>query len=386
MKTVLFSGPAITRSGYGEHSRQLARWLLSRSDVDVSFVLTPWGDTPWLLNPDDHNGLIGKIMAKSSTPPSQPDVSIQLKLPNEWDPKLAKFNVGVTAAVETDRCNPEWVKACNAMDMVIVPSAHAKASLTNTGEVTKPLIIVPEAFADACLNADIDASRLPDLETPFNFLVFGQLTGNNPQNDRKNIFYTIKWLNEAFKDDKDVGVVLKTNAGRHTLIDRSVTKNMLMQVINETRKGKGPKFYLVHGDMTEAEVAALYRHPKIKALVAPTRGEGFGLPILEAAVSGLPVIATNWSGHLDFMNMGKFISIFYQLQPVHESRIDNQIFMKGARWAEPSEEDFKKRITKFKDSPTVPRQWAAELAQKLTTTHSFQAICSAYDDALKGIV
>ncbi len=384
MKTVVFSGPALTRSGYGEHSRQVARWLLKKKDIDVRFVLTPWGDTPWLLNQDDHGGLVGEIMRRATPVGSQADVSFQLKLPNEWDAKMAKFNVGITAAVETDKCHPEWITACNTMDMVIVPSEHAKANLTNTGAITKPLIVVPEAYADAC--ADPDVPSLPDFDTPFNFLVFGQITGNNPHNDRKNTFFTVKWLNEVFKDDPDVGVIIKTNMGRNTLIDRTLTRNVLSQVINETKRGKGPKFYLLHGDMSEKEVAAIYRHPKVKALVSLTRGEGFGLPTLEAAASGLPVIATNWSGHLDFMNQGKFISVFYQLQPVHDSRIDDKIFMKGSRWAEPSEEDFKKRVAKFKDSPTTPREWAADLSKKLITSHSFDAICNAYDEALKGIL
>lgn len=384
MKTVVFSGPALTRSGYGEHSRQVARWLLKKKDIDLRFMLTPWGDTPWLLDRNDHDGLVGEIMQRAAPLSGQADVSFQLKLPNEWDTKLARFNVGITAAVETDRCNPDWVTACNSMNIVIVPSNHAKESLTNTGTITTPLIVVPEAFADACVAEDLP--QHPDFETSFNFLVFGQITGNHPNNDRKNIFYTIKWFNEVFKDDPDVGVVIKTNMGRNTLIDRTLTKNVLAQTINETRRGKGPKFYLLHGDMTEKEVAALYRHPQMKALVSLTRGEGFGLPTLEAAASGLPVIATNWSGHLDFMNQGKFISVFYQLQPVHDSRIDGKIFMKGSRWAEPSEEDFKKRVVKFKDSPTTPREWAADLAKKLRTTHSFDAICNAYDVALKDVL
>lgn len=384
MKTVVFSAPAITRSGYGEHSRQVARWLLNRSDVDARFVLTPWGDTPWVIDSNEHDGLVGKILARSTPPVSTPDVSIQLKLPNEWDPKLAKFNVGMTAAVETDVCNPEWAAHCNKMNLVIVPSKHAKANLSSAAGLVTPIIVVPEAFSDACATDNLP--KHSDFPTSFNFLVFGQITGNNPYNDRKNTFLTIKWLNEAFKDDPDVGIILKTNVGRNTLIDRNITKNMLTQVIKETRKGAGPRHYLLHGDMSEAEVASLYKHPQVKALVSLSRGEGFGLPILEAAASGLPVIATNWSGHLDFMNEGKFISVFYQLQPVHDSRVDNKIFMKGARWAEPSEEDFKKRIVKFRNSPSTPREWAKNLEASLHRTHSFEAISKAYDEAFKDIL
>lgn len=384
MKTVVLRGPSLTQSGYGVHARQLAQWLLRKPGVDVKFSTLPWGETPWLLDAKAHEGLVGEIMKRTVKPDFKADVSVQLQLPNEWDPSIAPVNIGVTAGVETDRCHPSWPAACNKMSAVVVPSQHTKSCLTNTGPINKPLYVIPEAYADACRLEDLPP--LCDFETPFNFLIFGQLTGNNPENDRKNIFYTIKWLTEAFKDDPEVGIVLKTNAGRNSLIDRGMTKGLLTAVTNETRHiagGKGPKVYLLHGDMNDMEVASLYRHPKIKALVSLTRGEGFGLPILEAAASGLPIIATGWSGHLDFLKHGKYISVYYQLGDVHPSRIDNKIFMPGSRWANPSEEDFKKRVTKFRASHQTPKQWADELKPIIQEQYSLDAISKRYDEVLQ---
>lgn len=385
-KTVVLQGPVLTQSGYGVHSRQVARWLLSKPDLDVKFVATPWGDTPWVLSGDAFDGLAGQIMQRTTSPDAVKgaDVALQLQLPNEWNPTLGKKNIGITAAMETDRCNPQWIECCNKVDAVIVPSEHSKLSLTNTGAVTKPLFVVPESFSDALKIPDeeLPAFVMPRFSTDFNFLIFGQLTGTNPLSDRKNIFYTIKWICEAFKDHKDVGIVLKTNIGRNSRIDKGVVTNLMKQLLSEVRPGNGPKLHLVHGEMNDQEVASLYRHDQIKALVALTRGEGYGLPILEAAASGLPVIATNWSGHLDFLKLGKFISVNYQLADVHPSRIDGKIFVKGARWAMPSEDDFKKRALKFKESPTTPREWANELKAKVHEKLSFEAISKAYDSTL----
>jgi glycosyltransferase involved in cell wall biosynthesis len=256
------------------------------------------------------------------------------------------------------------------------------------GGLETKLTIIPEAFSDTCLvtKENLPIDKLPTFATAFNFLLFGQITGNNSYNDRKNTFFTLKWLFEEFKDQEDVGIVLKTNSGRNSLIDKNHTVQIVKQVINEARKGAFPRVHLLHGEMSDLEVAALYQHPQIKALVALTRGEGYGLPILEAAASGLPVIATGWSGHMDFLKHGKFVSIYYQLGEIHQSRVDGKIFMPGARWANPSEQDFKKRVAKFHSSPATPKEWALELSDKLKKMYCFEKISQHYSETFKEIL
>ena len=166
------------------------------------------------------------------------DISFQLQLPNEWNPSLANYNVGLTAAVETDVCNPSWIESCNRMDAVIVPSKHAAECLNRSGKLKNPPIVVPESFCDSILDFSKEQTSvaLPRFSTNFNFLIFGQLTGDNPYNDRKNIFFTVKWICETFKDDKDVGIVIKTNVGRNTKIDRNKTKQIMKSLVKECRK------------------------------------------------------------------------------------------------------------------------------------------------------
>lgn len=387
-KKVLLRGPVLTQSGYGVHCRQVAKWLLQKEDIDVKFNALPWGETPWYINPNSLNGLIGKIMERSIEPKEKFDVSIQLQLPNEWNNSLAEFNIGMTAGVETDKCNPAWINCINGMQRVIVPSTHVKKCFENTGNINVSCQIIPESYPDTWDDSLLESKEFEvmDFSTDFNFLILGQLTGNNAFNDRKNMFFTIKWICETFKDDKNVGIVIKTNIGRNTILDRKNVINLMSQLIGECRQGPYPKIHLIHGEMSDNEIYSLYKNKKIKALVAATRGEGYGLPILEAAVCGIPVITTGWSGHMDFMSKGKFVNLDFSLENIHPSRVDGNIFLEGMKWAFPKEEDFKKKIQKFRSFNLIPNQWANSLSQTLKEEYSFQKICKSYDEFLGDII
>jgi glycosyltransferase involved in cell wall biosynthesis len=271
------------------------------------------------------------------------------------------------------------------MDLIIVPSEFVKKIIFESGrKVTVPVVVIPESFPDKLLENDIPQLDL-DLDTSFNFLIFGQFTGNNPENDRKNLFYTIKWLCETFSNDPDVGFIIKTNVGRNSKIDQAATKNMLTKLIAEIKQSPFPKIHLLHGTMSDTEVAGLYRHPKIKAQISLHRGESFGLTLLEAAASGLPVIATDWSATTEFLG-DKYIKLNYSLKEIHESRIDNQIFLRGAKWAEVSEEDVKQKLLKFKSKPDLPTTWAKELQKIVQSSHSFKNISNQYDILVSSIL
>lgn len=384
MKHVILRAPLLSCSGYGNHSRQVYRWLLTKQDVSITTQVVPWGITSWMINPEMEGGLIGKIMSDSRELKSSADLSIQVQLPNEWNVGLARKNVGISAYIETDRCNPKWITNTNMMDRVIVPSTHTKQSILNTGGVKSDIVVVPESYHNEIATAKNNIEL--ELNTDFNFLVIGQLTGNNPYNDRKNTFNTLKWICEEFAGNERVGIVLKTNSGKNTKIDRLITERLLKSAISAVRKGQFPRIHLLHGHMTPHEIAGLYVHPKISALVSLTRGEGYGLPLLEAAASGLPIIATDWSGHLDFLNKGRFIKVDYTLQQIHKSRVDGQLFLPDMKWAEPDEKNAKSRMRKFYESSKQPQQWALDLREKIIEQYSFNSICKQYDDAFSGLI
>ena len=122
MKTVLLRAPVLTMSGYGVHARQVARWLFEPEealDLDITVEPLNWGHTGWLTDVDAEDGLVGRVLQAADNTKPFYDVTIQLQLPNEWNPMLGAFNVGITAGVETDRCNPGWIDAVNQMNLVM---------------------------------------------------------------------------------------------------------------------------------------------------------------------------------------------------------------------------------------------------------------------------
>lgn len=383
MKAVI-RAPLLSVSGYGHHSRQVFEAVKRIPGIEVFTQIVQWGNTSWNINPDDENGLVGEIMKRSSDIQSGFDVSFQVQLPDEWSTDLAKINIGITAAVETDICNPVWIEKCNKMSAIIVPSAFTKSVLEKTGKINSPVFVIPEWFL-----TEIDSSRQNEdiqFRTNFNFLVVSQLTASDPESDRKNILNTIKWISETFKDDKDVGIVLKTNSGRGTSIDRAMTGQAIQSIVSQIRRTSKVPVYFIHGNMSNDEIASLYKNKKIKALVSLTRGEGFGLPLLEAAASGLPVIATDWSAHTEFLNKGKWIKIDSKLVEIPERRVDNRIFFSGSKWANPSEESFKKKTKKFRESFETPKQWATELADLCRNEFSKEAILKRYEAVFREIL
>ncbi len=387
---VVIRGPLLSVTGYGTHTRQIWKWARSQEGWDVYASITPWGQCTYYIDPELEGGMIGDIMQRSTLPEGvKPHLSFQVQLPDEWDPGLANINIGVTAGIEADKCNPAWVQACQQMSKVIVPSQYSKLSFINGGLPPSKIVNVPESITSGDVGSPTALAmkqRLDNLSTSFNFLVFGQVTNGSPEVDRKNTLNCVKWICDSFKNDRDVGVVLKTNLGRLTVQDRMVAHSMIGQVVQAVRQGDFPRIHVMHGLMDHDELSMLYQHDKIKALVTATRGEGWGLPILDSAAHGLPVIATGHSGHLDFMRHVKYLDVRYTLNQIPEAMVDNRIWVSGARWADPHEDHFKSRLQKFRKGSQLPKQWAEEAKQKLIDNFCHESVSKVYDEVVRDVL
>ena len=381
MSKLIVRGPVLTLSGYGYHSRQFVHWARDLQQQghfkQVRFEILPWGITPWMLNSQEEydKGIIDYVMANSSQGDRDGAASIQIQLPHEWDPGIARFNIGVTAGVETDRVSEQWVEACFKMDRVIVPSQFSKQAFLNSvtdeydrKRLNKRITVINEAYHPSLLDEPTESLQMLSKLPEKNFLLFGQLTGTDASNDRKNTFNAIKWFIEEWGDDPNVGLIVKTNSGKNTTIDRKITRGKLDACVKEAvricGKGAEPKVFLMHGAMTESEKRSLYTDPRVTALLMPTRGEGYGLPVLEASLLGLPVIAPAHTGYMDFA-ADTITRIDWGLVPVPKSRIDNIVFVEGSSWVEVDERSCKAAMRQALDQ-TVDRSPSDKIRESLS--------------------
>ena len=342
--TLVFQAPIATRSGYGDHARDLLHSLYKLDKFEIKVISTRWGNTPMdSLNYDNpfHKWVVDNIIPKVE---QKPDIYIQVTVPNEFQP-LGHYNIGITAAIETTHSPLDWVHGCNRMDLIIVPSEHSKKSLVDSvyneadkqsgqliaqHRIQKPVEILFEGFNENFGTEYVaHITELDSIKEDFAFLFVGHWLRGDLGEDRKNVGMMIKTFAMAFKNEKvKPALVLKTSSAGFSVIDRETTIRKIKDVLGKDYQ-KVP-IYLLHGDLTESQMNGLYEHKKVKAMLNFTKGEGFGRPLLEFSLTGKPILVSNWSGHIDFLKQGAVL-LEGELKPVHESAAD-QFLLKESQW------------------------------------------------------
>lgn len=331
--TFVVSCPIDTYSGYGARSRDFVKALVETDKYNVKVMPQQWGRTPWgFIN--DHKEEWGFLMSLLTPAPLtvQPDIWCQVTVPNEFQP-IGKFNIGLTAGIETTKCDPSWVEGCNRMNQVWVSSEHSKQVFVDGG-VTTPLSVLMEGVdVDLYTNPDTTFD-LDSIEEDYAFLYLGHWLQGQMGEDRKNTALMIRLFLEAFKNqDKAPALILKTTKAGPSYMDRDAIlkhiEGIQAQVVGAR---KLPSIYLLHGDLSEDEMSALYNNPKIKTMVNLTKGEGFGRPLLEFSLTKKPIISTNWSGHIDFLDENFVTLLPGRLTNVHKSAAAKNMILEDSQW------------------------------------------------------
>ena len=347
-QTLVFQGPVFTRSGYGDHSRDLLKSLKMMDKYDIKIIPLRWGNTPQnQVNGADEFGrwMLERVITQIT---EKPDVFMQISVANEFQP-LGHYNIGITAGVETTIIPKDFIDGVNKMDLTLVPSKFTKDVLVgtvyqhkdkNTGQIvgesktTKPVEVLFEGVdIEVFLNPNKDLDVLSEVHTEFNFLTVGHWLKGNIGQDRKDIGMVIKTFATVFQTvpkAKQPGLIVKTSSAGFSVIDRENMRERIEE-ITKTFGETCPPIYLIHGDMSETEMAALYHHPKVKAMVSFTKGEGYGRPLAEFTLTGKPILVSGWSGHVDFLPVENTVFLDGSLTQVDESAADTFI-LKEAQW------------------------------------------------------
>jgi glycosyltransferase involved in cell wall biosynthesis len=350
---LLFQGPVKSRSGYGDHARDLILSLIKMDKFDIFIAPTRWGDCP----ETGLTGVVSRSEIESRYLPSnnlekRQDVYIMCSVPNEFKP-VGRYNIGITAGIETTIADPSWIEGCNKMDLIIVPSQHSKDVFTQTvydkmddrskkkiGElkIEKPIEVLFEGadldifkqLSDGVDHPSID-NELKSITEDFCFLYVGHWLDGRIGHDRKDTGMLIKTFCTAFAGSKTPpALILKTSSATFSILDRRHIYEKIQNIRDEIKGA--PNVYLLHGDLTPDEVNGLYNYSKVKAHISFTKGEGFGRPLLEASISGKPVIASAWSGQLDFLHPDFTTLLPGDLKDVHHSAQWNGVINAGSQW------------------------------------------------------
>jgi len=394
----VISCPIDTYSGYGARSRDFVKALyeLKKDEWEIEILPQRWGSTPWGYIADNKNewGWMIPLFNNSGQMKKQPDFWCQITVPNEFQP-VGKYNLGLTAGIETTICHASWIDGINRMNLTLVSSEHAKNVFKQTtfqeknpqGQITREIKLekpVDVLFEGADLNKyffiEDDAIegtdlvlKLDEIKESFCYLVVGHWLQGDLGEDRKNIGLTIKTFLETFKNKKNKpAMVLKISSGGASIMDREAILEKIDSIRKSIDSKDLPSLYLLHGELDDQDMNYLYNHGKIKAMVSLTKGEGFGRPLLEFSLSKKPIIATAYSGHTDFLFMEYTAMVGGQVTQIHPSAVVENMLIPESGWfsADIKQAEFYLRDV-FEKYPKYVEK-AKQQAHKSKTMFSFE--------------
>ncbi len=397
MRKVVIASPVATQSGYGHHAREIITNIIEQrgKDWDVKLVSLPWGGTPMTYPiPVDWQLRIIPLPLQH-----QPDIWIQISVPNELQ-AVGKYNIGVTAGTEGDICPEKWIDNLNAMQLVIVPSEFTKKAFEDTARqknksLNTRIEVIPEYFDETVYNntnITTEIAELNDISESFAFLAVGHWLQGVIGEDRKNLSGLIHCFFNTYKNTKNApALIMKTSGATYSIVDRMEIENKIGQIREMFGDAKLPNVYLIHGELTDAEMNAMYNHPKIKAMVSFTKAEGFGRPLLEFATTGKPIIAPHYSGQADFLKKDFICALLGGLTNIHDSA-KNDWLIKEAKWFTPDYgyaskmlKDVQKNYKKYADLAKRQRYFVNSEFTKTAIATVYEKVLNIVDGSLTSV-
>lgn len=301
-------------TGYASSSRELVLEL-DRQGVRVNYQYL-YGPGTVFVRPEPEQSasyMINVIRGRRVNPSG---VQVFYGQGDSFRTNYRSYKIGYTM-LEVDGLPREWVKRANMMDEVWTPSSFNARTFKASG-VERPVHVMPLGVNPAYFNPNIEGYPVPGVFTFLSAFEWGE---------RKSPEALLRAFNDEFRPDEPTVLVCKVyNQDASVNVPREVGRLGL-------RDGGGRVVFSINEVVPAHQLGALYR--SADCFVLPSRGEGWGLPILEAMACGLPVIATAWSAQTDFINDEIAYPLSIEGLVSAEAKCP---YYEGFNWAEPSYE------------------------------------------------
>ncbi|HKJ23664.1 MAG TPA: glycosyltransferase [Myxococcota bacterium] len=246
---------------------------------------------------------------------------------------------------EFPRIPDDWGPGLAMMDLVVAPTRFIEGAV-RAGEPEAEVVYLPQPF-------ETGGASMPDragwgvAEDAF-LVVAGFEVASDVE--RKNPWALLEAFERAFPGDERARLILKLNNGRIWERYEEPVRQL------RERCARDPRIRLLDEVLPYADVLSLYA--TADAYVSLHRAEGLGLGMLEAMSVGTPVVATGWSGNLDYMTHGNAFLVDYTLVPVRPSNqvaYRPEVVGEDARWAEPDPEHAARHLRRLAADPEAGR-------------------------------
>ncbi|MGH9488551.1 MAG: glycosyltransferase [Terriglobales bacterium] len=369
---IVFRGEIYGGSGFADGNQDV---LMGLEAHHLPVQLLPMGrqeDSDALLPPRRrrelerlqrrHFDLGASVFYQSGAPPQL------LNLP-------ARVRIGRTT-FETDALPSGWSQYCNAMDQVWVPSRFNRESFIRGGVDAHRLRVLWEGLDTSRYRPGLKPLPIPE-RRGFNFLSVFEW------GDRKGWDVLLRAYCSAFRADEDVALILKTRRPGDSSRDLEHYLIFVLERELGLRLGQIPPILLLLGLLPAGDMPRLYA--SADAFVLPTRGEGWGRPYMEAASSQLAVLATRWSGHLDFLHDHNSYLIDVESVADVPPGVDATVFL-GQRWAEPSAEHLAQLMRQVFDHREEARARARQARQDMVTLWDRSVLAPRWAEAFEELL
>lgn len=246
----------------------------------------------------------------------------------------SSYRVGYSM-LEVSGLPEEWVRQANEMDEIWTPSPFNVRTFRDSG-VKTPICVMPLGVDTENFDPTVDGFSPEDIFTFLSIFEWGE---------RKAPEILLKAFNETFTRDEPVVLVCK-----YDNYDEAVEVIIDIDGMDLDPEG-GQIVFVANQHVPYGELAQMYR--SADCFVLPTRGEGWGMPILEAMACGIPVIATYWSAQQTFMTQANSYPL--QVSKLVKARAKCPYY-KGFKWAEPDTGHLKSLLRHVYENPQEARQ------------------------------